>query len=156
MKSPYNDPDTLAAQRKQSFFRAGMVILSLMMLSAIPLLFTGCEDDDIPDYPAQTDPALYGSWQLSEVNGQPVNGYQVNYMEFDADGSGDFSGYSNRMPYDREFSYWCSGTYPYFTLNIVYDNGESVVMAYQMPDPDTLVTTWVQNSETISYTYTRN
>lgn len=155
MKNPYNDPDTLAAKRRESFFRAGMVILSLLILSAVPLLFTGCDDDEVPDYTVQTDPALYGTWQLSAVNDMPVSGYQVNYMEFDNDGDGEFTGYSNRMPYERDFSYWCSGTYPYYTLNIVYANGESVVMAYRMPDPDTLITTWVQNGETISYTYIR-
>lgn len=153
MKNSYSYKTEGTINHRQSFFRTGLVFAIFAALAMLPLL-TGCTDDD-DYYPTQTDPALYGTWQLSEVNGLPVNGYEVNYMEFDNDGDGEFTGYRNRMPYGRDFIYWCSGNSPYNTLNIVYDDGESVVMAYTVPDPYTLVTTWVQNGQTISYTYTR-
>lgn len=120
----------------------------------LPLAFTSCDDNDLY---YNTDPALYGYWELAYVNGTPVGGFQSNYFAFDADGDGTYAFYERGRLYYSDFVYWCNAySYGDNTLNISYDDGRNSTMSYYFSRSGALVMTWLAPQGRMEYVYVRS
>ena len=113
-----------------------LISVTLAMLCAIS--FTSCDDGWDPGPPPGPgnnfyDNALTGYWELYQVNGQVVDAFDVNYMQFNGNGRGWYYYYRNGAPYEERLSYWCQysgSTTSYYQVNIRYENGSASTMSY--------------------------
>lgn len=112
---------------KKTLLTITMTLVAL--LGAIGL--SGCGDDDGTwGDNIYYDPALRGSWQLVQVNGQNVGGYDTNYLTFYGRGSGLYYFFSNGYLVREQTSYWCAEGYTRDTITINYADGQTSTMNY--------------------------
>lgn len=106
------------------------------------------------------DQNLNGYWQLVQINGRNVSGYDVNYLYFNGNGRGRYYYYNRGTRYWENTAYWCqdavSGT-TYYQINLQYEtSGQPTTMNYYFADRGrTLVMRWqTYNGTVVQYVYT--
>lgn len=134
-------------------------IYSLIALVAVllPTLFlTSCDDYyGPPGGSYDSDPNLVGYWQLTRVNGNPVYGYQSNYLEFFRNGSGNYYYYSYGQPYQMRLNYYVDYYGGSQTIYINYSDGSNVSADYWFNSNYTrLYMQWYEYGRLQTYEYT--
>ena len=72
-----------------------------------------------------SDSRLTGYWQLVQINGYAVSGYDTNFFYFNGNGNGIYYYYDNARRYREALQYWCQESYGYgsqYELNILYQS----------------------------------
>ncbi len=137
----------------------GAVIVLLMTT-----VLSGCGDDFVWSPTGPTgwnfeDSRLSGYWQLAQVNGYPVRGYDTNYLDFYGDGWGRYYYYRNSTPRSQRIAYWCqqsNNAYSYYQINIQYEDGQASTMNYWFSDGGrTLYMRWNSSAGIQTYAYVR-
>lgn len=104
------------------------------------------------------DQNLNGYWQLVQINGRNVSGYDVNYLYFNGDGRGRYYYYDRGVRYWENTAYWCQDAVSgntYYQINLQYETtGSPTTMNYYFADRGrTLVMQWWTNGGTVQYVY---
>lgn len=128
--------------------------LLALLIMAVCVGFTSC-DDDIYGPPGQSyDPDLLGTWELYSADGVPVYGYQVNWLEFNRNGTGTYYYYHNGREYSMGLYWgvdWYGGEQE---LYIDYNDGSSASMYYWFNSNATfLYTEWYERGYRHTYIY---
>ena len=134
--------------------------MALMLMTV--MLLSSCGDVDViaPGIGGgYDDPRLEGYWQLVNVNGRPVGGYESNFLEFYGDGYGKYYYYRNGTPRSERISYWSQlSNYGYsdYQINIRYQSGQASTMNYWFTDGGrTLCMRWNSADGVYTYAYAR-
>lgn len=105
------------------------------------------------------DQGLNGYWQLVEINGYRVTGYDVNFMYFNGRGRGIYYYYYNGRRMWENMAYWCqNASYgsSYYQININYESGSPTTMNYWLTDgANTLCMQWRNGNGLQTYVYAR-
>ncbi len=125
-------------------------------------LLSSCDDADVY-YPGvggdYIDPRLDGYWQLVNVNGSAVGGYESNFLEFYGDGYGRYYYYRNGTPRSQKIAYWCQQSnygYSDYQVNIRYQDGQASTMNYWFSDGGrTMYMRWNSAGGVYTYAYAR-
>ncbi len=145
---------------KRNFTR---YILSTLLLVALTVGLSSCENHwydpdwgpDYDDYDTFYDQDLLGGWMLYDVNGQPVRGTDVNYLEFSGRGRGLYYYYQNGRLFYEDMNYLC---YHYYYDNdyeiaIQYSTGSPERMTYWFGSRDDLYMEWRTGGGYVRYHY---
>lgn len=130
-----------------------MAALAVCGVTGVTL--TSCDDGN-QYYPSGyfIDSDLLGNWQLYQVNGQYVQGTQVNYLTFSSRGRGYYYYYNRGVPYSERISYWCASGYNNNSITIQYADGQTSTMNYWFSDNGrSLWMNWNTTSGTYTYVY---
>lgn len=148
----------------KKFLTPAALLLSMLMA----LSLTSCDDDDWgPDRGPEPGPNgfydsdLLGTWVLYQANGQPVTGYDVNYIQFSRQGRGWYYYYDRGRQYEEQISWWCQYASPSspndYSVNIRYANGSLSTVSYWFTSSaigDMLWLSWYTSSAgTVTYVY---
>ncbi|MBD5227431.1 MAG: hypothetical protein HDR95_07925 [Bacteroides sp.] len=143
-------------------FRNRLVLILATFLAITA--FTACDDDDIwaplgPSGWNYQDSRLTGYWQLINVNGSAVGGYESNFLEFFGNGDGEYYYYRNSRPRSERIAYWCQQSntgYSNYQINIQYESGQASTMNYWFSDSGrTLYMRWNSTNGVMTYAYAR-
>lgn len=131
---------------KKIFHTRLVSFFALIVALGFSFSLTSCDDDDYYwDVPSNgyIDRALVGTWELVQIDGMAVTGYDQNYFSFRSDGYGQYGYYYNGAPYTERINWWCeygSGVnnwlmiqYPNQTAEQIYwlsDGGNSLWMQF--------------------------
>lgn len=145
-----------------------LTLLGGLLLAGCASILTSCEDDDYWSYGPPDgwgsnyfyDRNLDGDWELSQVNFQPVERGDVNYLEFIGNGKGYYFYYSNGRLLQEDIAYFCQEKGPgsdSYKINIRYrDTGTASTMSYSLSNGNTsLLMSWRAQGETITYVYSK-
>ena len=102
------------------------ILAILAIVLGMNLTFTSCDDTYSPPG-VLYDPDLVGRWKLVSVDGNPVYGYDTNYLELSSSGSGMYYEYVNGRPYSMELYYNVDFN---STIYITYSDGAHVAADY--------------------------
>lgn len=153
--------NTRSLFRKHSF--SLFPLLSAIFLS---LALSACYVDDgwYPEPPYGWNDTFYdarldGYWQLVQINGANIGGYDTNYLYFNGDGRGFYYYYQNRRQYWENTAYWCqdsnNGATDY-QINLQYETGSPSTMNYWFTDGGrSLWMQWRTGSGLQTYLYRR-
>lgn len=132
-------------------------ILMAMVAIVVMLTFNSCEIYQSYPPPGHNDTGydrdLTGYWELAYINGDPVHGYEVNWLDFYGNGYGMY--YYNDGPYTYElpFEYYCEYGYDNW-LYIHYSDGTYAEMTYWFNHNYTILyLEWFSRGRRIVYTY---
>lgn len=136
-----------------------IAITALMVIGAT--CFTSCDDGHYPPPPptpggggSYYDPALYGDWELIQIDGIAIRPYERNYMCFFAGGGGEYYYMMNGYPYAEDIYYWC-GTDGYgdSIVTITYSDGQTSTMYYWFEGNSLLLQWYTGNNRPVTYRY---
>lgn len=140
------------------------ILSFIVVVVAMPMLFTSCETDDYwYDGPGWSDTfydsSLNGFWELVQVNSVDVVGTQKNYLYFGGRGSGYYYFWENGNRYTDNTYYVCqysnSGISDY-QINLQYGYGRPTTMNYWFTHGgNTLWLQWRENGRPTTYVYDR-
>lgn len=137
-------------------------LLLLLPLLALLSLLPSCDDydwDPVPPYGWNTfnDRNLQGCWILESVNGAPVSGYEVNYLEFYGNTRGMYYYYDNGYETSERIAYWCqpaNAGYSRFQINIEYEYDSPATMNYWFTGGGSrLWMQWATGGGVVTYVY---
>lgn len=136
-----------------------------MVCVACALLLSGCYVDSgwspSPPYGWNNtfyDQSLNGYWQLVQINGATVTGYDVNFLYFNGGGRGKYYYYSDGRRMWENTAYWCqeavSGN-SYYQINLQYEtSGSPTTMNYWFAGGgNTLYLQWKSYNGVQTYVY---
>lgn len=147
--------------KKLSRFCCSAGIVLAMLLAVVT---SACGDIDYWDPVGPTgwnfnDTRLQGYWQLVEINGGAVTGYDTNYLEFFGNGRGEYYYYRNATPRSEDIAYWCQNAEygdSRYQINIQYANGSASTMNYWFSSSgNTLYLRWNSTNGIYTYAYAR-
>lgn len=127
----------------------------------LSLSFTGCDDEPYPPYGPGNgsflDQNLEGEWELYTVDGQPVYGRNVNYLDFDDDGDGTYYYYQNGREMEEDFIFWCYSYGDDWYLHIDYQYSPDSDMIYWFENNfNYLYLQWWNGNRNVTYCYRYN
>lgn len=148
--------------KKQNELRKFLLALPFLLLG---LALPSCDGSDYWDPVAPfgwntfNDRNLRGSWALSMVNGAPVDGYEVNYLEFYGDTRGMYYYYDNGYQTSERIAYWsqiANAGYSRYQINIQYEYGSPATMNYWFTNGgNRLWMQWATGGGVVTYVYSR-
>lgn len=129
---------------------------TLLMLLVLSLCvgLSSCDDDIYGPPGTNYDSALVGTWELYSADGSPVYGYQVNWLQFNRNGTGSYYFYQDGRQYEMGLYWgvdWYAGSKE---LYIDYNDGRSASMDYWFNSNATyLYTQWYERGYRHTYVY---
>lgn len=142
------------------------VLLGVLLAFGCSSLLTSCvpgDDDYWPFYPPSDwgtnyfyDRQLEGSWELRQINGYTVTGYETNYMDFYGGGHGRYYSYVGGRLVWENMAYFCqygASTSSTDLINIQYSYGDPSTMSYWFSDNYSLWLQWRDNRTGTVQTY---
>lgn len=145
--------------------RWGVKLLLALVMVLSGLTLTSCYVDSswspAPPYGWNDtfyDQRLNGYWELVEVNGRGVGGYDVDFLYFNGYGRGTYFYYYNGRRMWETTAYWCqdavSGS-SYYQINLQYEtSGSPTTMNYWFGDRGyTLFMQWRTSYGVQTYVY---
>lgn len=133
-----------------------------LLAFAMSSLLTSCGTDWYGPQPPVNfyDSRLTGYWQLVQINGYSVSGYNTNYMYFNGYGNGTYYYYQNNRRYYESLQYWCQEnrySSSAYQVNILYQSSyDASTMDYWFTNgTNALYLRWYDRNGTTTYLYTR-
>lgn len=119
-------------------------------------LLTSCEESYPPPGGwggSYIDRSLVGSWQLINVNGYPVSGYQSNYFTFYMSGQGYYYYYQNGIAMSVPVTFWNENDYQGSWLCIQYPDSYSEMNYWFNSNGSYLYMSWMEGGRQQQYVY---